>query len=145
MLSVSTAQKLKEAGLTWQPNLHDFFTIPDSDLAERVFVLSDVFAYMSILQGLPAVTFHGSMEWALDYIWESEVVWLPTEAQLREAIEKRLLTDPQASVSLQSTRDGYLCQLTLPDSETAHRFEAFGAAEAYALALIYLLQADSAR
>jgi hypothetical protein len=42
MISLSLAVKLKESGLTWQPTLHDFFAIPQPELEDRLFVLSDM-------------------------------------------------------------------------------------------------------
>lgn len=140
MISVSMALALKKAGLRWEPSVNDFFTVPDSGLEDRVFVLSDVSASVGRLRGTPVVIFHGSVEWALDYIYVDEVVWLPTEAQLREAIERRLVGIPGAGFSLHNTPDGYVCRLQHNDDD--HRFEAFGAAEVYARALLYLLQGN---
>ncbi|MEJ2303695.1 MAG: hypothetical protein P8Y14_19385 [Anaerolineales bacterium] len=48
MISLSTASQLKKAGLTWIPALHDFFAIPDRGLDDRVFVISDMMAYVEI-------------------------------------------------------------------------------------------------
>lgn len=137
MLSTAMAIALKEAGLLWKPSVNDFFVIPDSGLEDKVFVLSDVSAYVNHLRGHPAVTFHGSVEWAMDYIWVADVAWIPTEDQLREAIEHRLVRDPHANFSLHNTRDGYICELRFSDETLT--FDAFRGTEAYAKALLYLL------
>jgi len=42
MLSLNTANKLKEHGLEWKPAEHDFFFIPFRGLDERVFIISDM-------------------------------------------------------------------------------------------------------
>ncbi|MCB0028074.1 MAG: hypothetical protein KDE28_09225, partial [Anaerolineales bacterium] len=84
MIALELATQLKEAGLEWQPALHDFFSVPFPDLEHRVFVLSDMTINQEVLRGWPALTFSGAMEWALDYVLTMEVVWLPTEAQLRQ-------------------------------------------------------------
>jgi hypothetical protein len=137
MLSLSTAQQLKKAGLIWTPALHDFFAIPGRGLGDRVFVISDVFANVEWLHSHLVVTFHGSVEWALDYILVAELVWLPTEAQLRQELESRLVTKPESGVKLISGQDGYVCECWLQDERL--RFEAPEASEAYASALLHAL------
>lgn len=140
MLSLPAAKKLKEAGLRWEPALHDFFAVPDRGLDNRVFVISDVFANVEKLRGHPAVTFHGAVEWALDYVLATELVWLPTEAQLRQELEKRLADKPQPQIQLTSTPHGYACEIQVGDQRL--RFEGAGASQAYAAALLHLLASD---
>ena len=86
MISLSLARKLKQAGLLWQASVNDFFAIPDRGMDDRVFVIADLLANLDIFRGWPVVTFHGTAEWALDYILTAEVIWLPTESQLRQAL-----------------------------------------------------------
>jgi len=38
---LSIARLLKDAGLQWQPELNDFFAIPDRGIDEKIFVISD--------------------------------------------------------------------------------------------------------
>lgn len=140
MLSLAVAQELKAAGLPWTPTAHDFFGIPNRGMDERLFVISDVMTYIETIRGQPAVTFHGAVEWALDYVMLSEVIWIPREEQLREMVEVWLRAEAPPALTLTSTRDGYRCEIrqwgeTVP-------FEAFGAGEAYARALIYLLRQE---
>jgi hypothetical protein len=140
MLSLSTAQQLKEAGLTWAPALHDFFAIPERGFDDRVFVISDVFANVEWLHSYLVVTFHGSVEWALDYMLVAELVWLPTEAQLRQELERRLATNRKSGLKLISGQDGYVCECRAQDERLC--FEASDAIEAYASALLYVLGID---
>src|SRR5688500_19863647 len=105
MLSLSTARKLKDAGLVWNPAAFDFFAIPDRSLDDHLFVISQMPAAIATLQGQPVVTFEGAVEWALDYIATIDVVWVPTETQLREHLAARLLTDAEAQLELRATAD----------------------------------------
>lgn len=141
MLSLSIARRLKEAGLSWSPALHDFFAIPDGGFEDKVFVISDVFVNVELLRGHLAATFQGSVEWALDHVVIEELVWLPSEEQLRQELERRLITVSGAGLTLSSTPDGYVCELHIGDR--ALRFETFDASEAYAAALLHLLAAGS--
>ena len=140
MLLLSTAQKLKEAGLTWKPALHDFFAIPDRGLDDKIFVISDMFVNVELLRGHLEATFHGSVEWALDHIVVEELVWLPTEEQLRDELERRLFPMSGAGVKLTSAPDGYVCEFQVGDRWL--RFEAFSASEAYSAALLHTLVTD---
>ena len=140
MLLLSTAQKLKEAGLSWKPALHDFFAIPDRGFDDKVFVISDTFVNVELLRGHLEATFHGSVEWALDHIVVEELVWLPTEEQLRNELEGRLILASGAGIQLTSTPDGYACEFQVGDRWL--HFEAFDASETYASALLHLLKPD---
>lgn len=138
MISLSTASQLKSAGLTWIPALHDFFAIPDRGLDDRVFVISDMMAYVEVRNNLPVVTFHGVVEWALDYLLTTEVIWLPREEQLRMALSRQLSDEEQPALSLASTDEGYACEIRLNGGSLS--FDASEASEAYAAALLYLLE-----
>jgi hypothetical protein len=73
MFSLSTAQKLKEVGLTWTPALHDLFAIPDRGFDDKVFVISRMFVNVEMLRGQLEATFHASVEWALDHVAAEEL------------------------------------------------------------------------
>jgi hypothetical protein len=90
------------------------------------------------MHGQLAATFHGSVEWALDHVMVAELVWLPTEAQLRTTLEQRLLGEPSPALQLTVTPDGYIC--TIQFRGETPTFEAFGAGEAYTAALLHLLK-----
>ncbi len=141
MISLSLAQQLKAAGLAWKPAENDFFAIPQRNMDDAVFVISDMIVLLEILQGQLAVTFHGSAEWALDHIMIAELVWLPTEGQLRTLLEGYLLGETQPVLQLMTTRAGYRCQIQFRGETLT--FEAFGASEAYAAALLHVLIAAS--
>lgn len=132
MISIPTALQLQQAGLTWHTAAHDFFAIPNTDLDERVFVITDMMAELTVLKGWPAITFNGAVEWALDYILQMEAVWLPREDQLRTAVAERT-----AAFHLEY-QGQYEC--TVIHHDTPHTFTAATAEEAYAAALLFLLQ-----
>jgi hypothetical protein len=137
MLNLQLALKLKDAGLTWHPAEHDQFILPDSDLTHEIFTVSDRTTLVQQINGRWTVTFHGVVEWALDSVLLSDVVWLPTETQLREAIQLRLGGE-QPSVMLQWQLAGYRCALHHFDQQCS--FEGRTAEEAYTHALLFLLQ-----
>lgn len=134
MITPTLAKQLKEAGLVWDPQLHDFFMVPEPNLEDRVFVLADLQAYLELYQGRPVVTFHGTAEWALDYILQSEVIWMPTDAQLRE-----ILVGLVPGLVLRHTPPaGYTCTIRLAGQTVS--FAADQASDAYGQALLHLMQ-----
>ncbi len=138
MLSLTLAEELKKAGLPWTPAKLDFFAIPERGLDDGVYVISDMTVLVEVLKGQLAVTFHGAVEWALDHMLIADLVWLPTETQLREQLEQRLVGEPEPVLQLSSAADGYRCEIHFRGERLD--FEAFGASEAYALALLHLLR-----
>ncbi len=132
MLSPELATRLKEAGLEWRPGLHDFFCIPDHSLDDRLFVISDMQANLELYRGLPVVTFHGIAEWALDYIMQQEVVWVPSEEQLRERLAE--LAD-----SLMLTQAAGECVCTIEKDGQRYSFAGTEGSIAYGEALLFLL------
>jgi hypothetical protein len=138
MITLETARRLKAAGLEWQPALLDFFAIPDREMDDKVFVISDIQVTVEALQGMQMVSFQGVSEWALDSLVADETVWLPSEAQLRQAVEAALLAGGRPELRLSSSLEGYRCAFQYKGRALA--FEAASASEAYAAALLYLLQ-----
>jgi hypothetical protein len=131
MISVTLAKQLRGAGLAWHPTWGDRFHIPERNLDDRVFVLADLSADVTTLaDGLGAITFNGAVEWSLDYILTQDVVWLPTETQLRQALGA-------AFDGLRTTDIGFRCDV-LTDAGTLG-FEAPAASDAYGLALLHHL------
>ncbi len=135
-ISAEMALRLKQAGLIWQPKRHDYFSIPNTELADRVFVLTDMMTGVEVLHGYQAITFNGATEWALDYVFIQEVLWMPSEAQIRELLVDRLGDD--ASMMLGKAKNQYVCQIQL--AEEPLNFYAPSAANAYALAYLFLIQ-----
>ncbi len=67
----------------WQPASGDRFIIPDRDLDETVFVISEMTIESEDVPGGRIIKFNGTTEWALDSIPQEAVLWLPREDQLR--------------------------------------------------------------
>ncbi len=133
MISVEVARELSDAGLVWTPVNGDRFFIPDRDLDEEVFAISDMTVDVRVVPGGKEISFNGAVEWALDAIEQHEVVWLPTETQLRQALGEHF-------VSLWRTTDGFACVASVRGE---HRdFAAPDAADAYAMALLDHLRAQ---
>ena len=89
MITRELAETLAAAGLVWEPASGDRFLVPDRDLDEEVFVVSGMSVEVSDLPTGPEMRFNGTVEWALDSIGQHEVVWLPREDQLRDALGDR--------------------------------------------------------
>lgn len=138
MITLSLAKRLKDAGLVWRADVNDFFAIPDRDMDDRVFVISDLMANLGLFRGWPVITFHGTAEWALDYILSTEVVWLPREEQLREAILTTLQGEGLQSLQLDFNGQNYHGRLVL-ENETII-IEALSAPAAYGQILLQLLE-----
>jgi len=137
MVSLALAQQLKEAGLVWEAQTHDFFVIPERGMDEQIFVVTDVMAHLELLKGWPVVTFHGAAEWALDYILTAEVTWLPNETQIRRRLEEVLLGEATLKLTLTLQHPGYRCDIIYQG--VAHQFSGASASEAYGLALLHIL------
>lgn len=137
MLSLALAEQLKKAGLEWQPQLHDTFAIPERGMNEQRFVITEVLAYIELFHGSPVVTFHGTAEWALDFILQTEAVWIPSETQLRE-----MIAGIAGDLVLAQTADGYECGLDFRGERLA--FTADNACDAYGSALLQLLWRQAA-
>lgn len=137
MLSLALAEQLKKAGLEWQPQLHDTFAIPERGMNEQRFVITEVLAYIELFRGSPVVTFHGTAEWALDFILQTEAVWIPSETQLRE-----MIAEIAGDLVLAQTADGYECRLDFRSERLA--FTADKACDAYGSALLQLLWRQAA-
>lgn len=141
MISLEKAIELKEAGLNWQPALNDFFAIPERDMNEKIFVISDMLVTIDFLQGIQVVSFQGASEWALDSLVTDETVWLPSDEQLFHAIEAAMLERGAYVIILRSTIKGYECEITYEDGKRI--FEGKQVSTVYADALLYLLRSKS--
>ena len=87
MISVELAIALRDAGVAWRPERGDAFMVPDRDLDDQVFVLSDmVIDLQDVPGGPPILAFNGTTEWALDSLEANAAVWLPREDQLRDLL-----------------------------------------------------------
>lgn len=136
MISLELAQQLRSAGLVWRPAERDMFALPDREMDNQVFIISVLPAQIQIHNGEPAVAFLASAEWALDHVWLGEVVWLPTETQLREALAAQIA--PEAGLALSRHMNGYHCTVEIAGSDRT--FDGPDAASAYAQALLHVLR-----
>lgn len=132
MLGVQVARQLKIAGLEWKPQLGDRFAIPDRDLDDELFVLSNMTIQVHDRPEGLIIGFNGTTEWALDDVDLDEALWLPREDQLREMLGGTFR-------SLQVHQDDYSVRTELLGRQ--HEFTARSPEEAYAAALLHLLGA----
>ncbi|HLL69717.1 MAG TPA: pilus assembly protein CpaE [Micromonosporaceae bacterium] len=130
MIPFDLATRLKSAGLTWKPSRGDRFAIPDCDLDDEYFVLSDMTIELHQLAEGPVIGFNGTTEWALDDVDQAEAVWLPREDQLRDLLGS-------AFARLDRAGDAY--RVVTIVGGTAANFLADSAEEAYGQALLSLL------
>ena len=132
MLSIDLAKKLRSAGLKWEPARFDSFHIPDRNLDDERFIIADLSVDVQRLaDGIAAITFNGAVEWSLDYILTQDVIWVPSESQLREMIDDHL-------VALSRVTDGY--RVSLEIDGTQETFVADTAADAYGWAVLAMLE-----
>jgi hypothetical protein len=130
-MSVELARRLRDAGLRWSPAPGDRFVVPDREMDDQVFVLSDMTIEVHDLPHGRVIGFDGTTEWALDSLESEEAMWLPRESQLRELLAGTFL-------SLERDDDGWIVRTAVngsvdttwhPDPE-----------QAYGLALLNLLE-----
>ncbi len=141
MIALELARDLKLAGLAWEPRQGDRFVLLDREMDDRVFVINDMPAIIERIQGLEVVTFHGTPEWALDYVYLGDVVWLPEEGQLRRLLEERLLAEGADVYDLVYADGVYTCRFARRDAALA--FTAGDAADAYAQALLHVMKSEA--
>lgn len=134
MLSLDLARALRAAGLAWQPRQGDRFHVPERDLDDQVFVISDmVIERLAPPSGGEILAFNGTTEWALDSLEASEAVWLPREEQLREALGSAFVR----LELLPGAQPGYAVTATIRGDE--RRFVDVDAESAYGRALLDVL------
>lgn len=131
MISPQLARRLRDAGLEWVPRDGDRFMIPDRGLDDQAFSISEMTVDVMDAAGGRQIAFNGAVEWALDSIMLSEVVWLPSETQLRDRLGS-------AFRSLTRVDEGHRCSVEV-GGRPLH-FEAADPADAYSLALLHLLE-----
>jgi len=132
VIGVQLARQLKTAGLAWKPGPGDRFAIPDRDLDEEVFVLSNMTIEVHTMPEGQVIGFNGTTEWALDDVEFDETIWLPREDQLRELLGGTFR-------ALRRPLPGYAVDIELLGEELTFTGET--AEQAYAAALLHLLTA----
>lgn len=128
MISLHLARWLRDAGLEWEPRDGDRFVIPDRNMDDRVFTITDMVVEVRRVPAGTLIALNGTTEWALDSIMLGEAVWLPREDQLR-----RLLGDDFVSLERGGDR---LAVTVRADGGRRRRFTASGAADAYGRAVL---------
>lgn len=83
VIRLPLGRALRSAGLAWSPKPGDQFAVPDHDLDDEVFVVSDMVIEVRDTPTGPLLAFNGTTEWALDSLEADQAVWLPREDQLR--------------------------------------------------------------
>ncbi|MDX6281530.1 MAG: hypothetical protein QOH03_2601 [Kribbellaceae bacterium] len=126
MITVEQARRLRKAGAMWVPGAGDRFVVPDREMDDDVFVVSDMTVEVHDYPGGKVIGFNGTTEWALDSIEQREVIWLPREEQLRALLGTHF-------ERLEAVPGGYAVVLT------NGRYPSEDAEQAYAEALLALL------
>jgi hypothetical protein len=118
--------------LNWTPANGDLFYIPRPEISESTFMVSDMVVELIIRDGQSRFHFNGTVEWALDSVESSVVVWLPREDQLRSLLGEHFL-------SLDAAGGRYVVTVSGP-GRAFHTEPQPTAANAYARALLYVLE-----
>jgi hypothetical protein len=135
MISRELAVRLSPR-LDWKPSNGDLFFIPRPEIADSVFLVSDMVVELVVRDATPRFHFNGTVEWALDSVELGEVCWLPREDQLRDLIGDHFL-------SLDRAGGDYVVSLSGP-GRAHHTAPQPSAADAYATALLYVLDRSEA-
>jgi hypothetical protein len=133
MITRELAVELARRGLPGSPASGDRFHVPERDLDDEVFVVSGMSIEISQLPSGAEMRFNGTVEWALDSIAQDEVIWLPREDQLREALGEPFLRLER----LDAGTGGFA--VVLADGTAEVRYVDIDAERAYARALLSLL------
>jgi hypothetical protein len=129
--SPDLARRLHDAGLAWSPSNGDRFWLPERDLDEAVFLVSDMVVEVRDVASGRVLAFNGTTEWALDGVEEHEAVWLPRLDQLLEVLGENFL-------SLTARSGGHVVRVQVGQREEEH--VDVGPADAAARAVLSLLQ-----
>jgi hypothetical protein len=97
----------------------------------HVFSISEMTVDVDDSPGGRQIRFNGAVEWSLDSILEDEVVWLPSEAQLRDRLGASFR-------SLVAEEGGYVVSVSAGDAAVSFRGKT--PEEAYGEALLDLLR-----
>jgi hypothetical protein len=134
MIDGGLARALYDAGIRWQPANGDWFCLFD-DTSEP-WLIAPGAVELALIDGAPALLFHGASEWALDSVLAYEALWLPSETQVRELLMNTL--GAQAVLQIEVWAQGMRCRAQVGD----WRYEASStqAVDAYALVLLAAMQ-----
>ena len=113
VIALDLASRLHDAGVAWAPRNGDRFWVPDRDLDETVFTVSDMVVEVRDQPGGRVLAFNGTTEWALDDVEEKEAIWLPRLDQLIELLGPSF-------VSLTARSGGHVVRVVVGDDEQEH-------------------------
>ncbi|MCP3422938.1 pilus assembly protein CpaE [Nocardioides pinisoli] len=131
MISPDLARRLHDAGLAWTPANGDRFWLPDRELEQEVFTVSDMVVEVRDYPTGRVLALNGTTEWALDAIEDHEAVWLPRLDQLLERLGRHFL-------SLTARSGGHVVRLQVGEQQEDH--VDVGAADAAARAVLSLIE-----
>ena len=144
MISIELARALRDSNLVWSPVRGDNFCIDRVEADAEIYTLSDMTVEAHTFTSGTVLGFNGTTEWALDSVALDDALWLPREDQLRELLANAFLTleriDSTESIDAVSL-EASAYRLTSLVGGQQHVFEARDAADAYARALLALLDA----
>ena len=142
MISIELARALRDSDLVWRPVRGDNFCIDRVEADAEIYTLSDMTVEAHEFSSGTVLGFNGTTEWALDSVALDDALWLPREDQLREllgaafrTLERVESTEAIGAVTLDATA----YRLTALVGGESRAFEAPDAADAYARALLALL------
>ncbi|MBA2254879.1 MAG: pilus assembly protein CpaE [Chloroflexi bacterium] len=130
MITLDLARRLRAAGIPWTPASGDRFMVPDRDMDDEVFMVSEMTVEAHDRPSGRVIRFNGTTEWALDSIEARDVVWLPREDQLRTLLGGRF-------VRLEVVPDGWA--VTTEHGGRRHRHQDPDVERAYALSILAAL------
>lgn len=133
MISLDLARRLHDAGLAWSPGNGDRFWLPERELDQIVFTVSDMVVEVRDLPGGRVLAFNGTTEWALDSVEEHEAVWLPRLDELLDALGTHF-------IGLTARSGGHVVRVQVGHHQEEH--VDVGATDAAARALLSLLQSS---
>jgi hypothetical protein len=133
VIAFDLARRLHDLGVPWSPRNGDQFWVPDRDLDQTVFTVSDMVVEVRDQPHGRVLALNGTTEWALDDVEEREAVWLPRLDQLIDLLGQRF-------VSLTARSGGHVVRVTVGRREEEH--VDVGAADAVARALLSLVEHD---
>ena len=134
MISLDLARRLHDAGLAWSPRNGDRFWLPERDLDQTVFTVSDMVVEVRDVPAGRVLAFNGTTEWALDAVEEHEAVWLPRLDQLLDVLGTHFL-------SLTARSGGQVVRVQVRDRQEEHAD--VRATDAAARAVLSLLRSSA--
>jgi hypothetical protein len=132
MISIELAHRLRDAGVAWHARTGDRFAILQPEMTGEVFTISDMMIEAHEFSTGTVLGFNGTTEWALDSVAQDDALWLPHEEQLRDMLGGTFR-------SLAATDDGFAVTVVLPGAAEPSTTTAASAADAYALAVLQLV------